>query len=106
MTGVQTCALPICARQLRVTLQLALQARQQVLVPERRQPHRDRVDEDDFVAGARELAHQVGLGVWMVIPPVFTAKADYRAIEQHDFRDFTGLERSPWGNLNNAEGVR
>ena len=51
--------------------------------PSAGQAHRDRVDEDDFVAGARELAHQMGLGVRMVIPPVFAAKADYRSITQH-----------------------
>ena len=61
---------------------------------QRRQAHRDRVNEDNLVARARELAHQVGLGVWMVIPPVFTAKANYRLVTQHslgqDSQDFTG----------------
>ena len=65
------------ASELRVTAELALDTRQQILVAQRRQAHRDRVDEDDFVSGAREQAHEVGFRVRVVIPPVFTAKADY-----------------------------
>src|SRR5690348_984242 len=47
------------------------------------QAHRDRVNKDHLIAGARELAHQVSLGMRVVIPPIFTTKADYRSIPQH-----------------------
>ena len=56
-----------------------------------RQAHRNRVDEDNFVSRARELPHEVGLGMRVVIPPVFAAKADYRTIAQQDCLDSTGL---------------
>ena len=59
-----------------------------------RQAHRNRVDEDDFVSRTRELAHEVGLGMRVVIPPVLAAKANDRTIGQQDIQDITGLTRS------------
>src|ERR1700674_45960 len=70
-------------RKLGVTSQLARDPRQQILVPERRQPHGNRVDENHPVAGAREPAHQVILRMRVVIPPVFAAKTDDRLVAQH-----------------------
>src|SRR3954451_18195824 len=69
-------ALTRLASKFRVTAELALDARQQIFMAQRRQAHRDRVDEDYFVPRARKLTHEVGFRVWMVIPPVFTTKAD------------------------------
>ena len=53
---------------------------QEILVGQAGQAHRDRVNKDHLVTRACKLAHQVGLGMRVVIPPVFTAKADYRTI--------------------------
>src|SRR5262249_46893045 len=71
------------ASEFRITAELAFDARQEIFVSQSGQAHRDRVNEDDFVAGARELAHEMGFGMRVVIPPIFTAKADYRAIPEH-----------------------
>ena len=52
------------------------------------QAHRDRIDEDDLVSGARKLAHQVSFGVRVVIPPVFATKTNDRTVQQHASQDF------------------
>ena len=48
-----------------------------------RQSHRNRIDKDDFVARYGKLPHEVSFRVGMVIPPVFSPKADYRTVAQH-----------------------
>ena len=79
------------AREFGITAELALDTREQILVGQPRQAHRARINEDHLVPRAGKLAHQVGFGVRVVIPPVFTAKADYRTIKQHaeNVRQFT-----------------
>jgi hypothetical protein len=71
------------ASQLRITPELAFYSWQQVFVDQPGQTHRDRINKDHLVSRTCKLAHEVSLGVRMVIPPIFTAKADYRAIDQH-----------------------
>jgi hypothetical protein len=54
-----------------------------VLVSQRRQTHRDRVNEDDLVSRTGESPHEVVLRMRVMVPPVLAAEADYRAISQH-----------------------
>lgn len=64
------------ARKPCVTAKFAPNARQQIFVRKRRQPHRDRVNKDHFVSGARKPSHQVFARMRVVIPEIFAAETD------------------------------
>src|SRR5215831_2383425 len=65
------------AHQFGITAKLALYFAEQVRTIERREPHGNGVHKHHAVAGPREPDHQVVLGMRMMVPPVFTRKADY-----------------------------
>ena len=59
--------------------------RQKVFALNRRQSHRDRVDEDNLVPGPRKPTHQMVLRMRMVIPPILAAETDDGFVCEHSF---------------------